>query len=496
LAPAGGRIPFLGNLDYAVLFRRKLQLVLILLVGISCGLLLWLSLRKANRLAFELIQEKVYSIAVSTAPQIDGDLVMQLTEPDQDGSPLYESVREGLVAVRKANDTGALPVRFIYIMRPLANGEWEFVVDAEADGEDKSYLGDRVEFEHDHEKPDLYLSRADEKFTKDSFGIWLSAFSPIRNSEGKPVAVVGVDIAADRVQALLRKLLFGDLIAMAIALLLASGLAAWLSRKVTRPLTELTGFVRQIGRGNFASRVKVTSDDEFGELAVAVNQMAEGLEERESLKGALVHYVRSQAADGKLVGQEEENVAERDVTILVAELIGFRQLSSKLGTERVFALLNEYFSTMIDVILRHGGSLEKSSDESVIAIFGSRGPDPDQARHALEAALEMQQELSRLLDAWNVETNKPIALAIGVHTSGVVVRTSNTGDQLDYDSVHTAIDLTSEFSGVAKTERNHLIVSDTAAEKLHHTFPLESVDDDAHDYGLFRVLMPKKRSLR
>lgn len=475
-------------------FRQKLQLVLILLVGVSCGLLLWLSLRKANHLTFELIKEKVYSIAVSTAPQIDGDLVMQLTDPDQDGSPLYEKVREGLVATKEANDTGALPVRFIYIMRPLDNGEWEFVVDAEGDGEDKSYLGDIVEFEHDHEKPDLYQSRADEEFSQDSFGIWLSAFSPIRNSEGTPVAVVGVDIAADRVQSLLRRLLFGDLVAMAIALIFASALAAWLSRKVTRPLTELTEFVRQIGRGNFASRVKVTSDDEFGELAVAVNQMAEGLEERESLKGALVHYVRSQAADGKLAEEEEGNITERDATILVAELVGFRQLSSKLGAERVFALLNEYFSTMIDVILRHRGSLEKSTDESVIAIFGSSTPDPDQARHAVQAALAMQQELEKLLEAWRVETNKPIALAVGIHTAEVISRSSSSGYQLDYDSVHEAIALASDFSKVARKERKHLIVSDTAAEKLHHTFPLETVEDDSKDFGLFRVLMPKKRS--
>ena len=51
---------------------------MVLLVGVSCGLLLWLSLRKVNRLTFELIQEKVYSIAVSTAPRIDGDIVENL----------------------------------------------------------------------------------------------------------------------------------------------------------------------------------------------------------------------------------------------------------------------------------------------------------------------------------------------------------------------------------------------------------------------------------
>ncbi|MEM9015577.1 MAG: HAMP domain-containing protein [Verrucomicrobiota bacterium] len=474
-------------------FSQKLQFLLVLLVGITCGLLLWLSLRKANRLAFELIQEKVYSIAVSTAPRIDGDLVEALTSPDQDGSSEYNLVRDKLREVRDANDSGALPVRFIYIIRPLENGEWEYVIDAEEDGEDKSYLGDIVEFEFEKEKPDLHLSRTDEEFATDSFGVWLSAFSPIRNSEGEPVAVVGVDIAAERIKELLRRLLIGDLIAMVVALILAAALAGWLSRRVTRPLIELGDFVREIGRGNYSSRVEVDSTDEFGELAEAVNQMAEGLEERESLRGALVHYVRSQAADAKLTGSEEVDETTRPFTALVAELCGFGQLSSRLGSDRVFALLNEYFSTMIDVLLRHGGSLERSSDESVIAVFGITREDPHQERHAIEAALEMQGALEKLMEEWGIETNVPISLAIGVHTGDGTVRASGTSEQVDHDSVIAIVETASRIAEVAKEKKHRLTVSDTTAERLHHTFPLEPVDEDSLEFGLFRVSMPQMK---
>lgn len=477
-------------------FRQKIHLLLILLVGISCGLLLWMSLRKANRLAFELIQEKVYSIAVSTAPQIDGDKVAALTSPEQEDSDLYREVRDTLREVRNANRTGALPIRFIYIIRPLENGEWEYVVDAEEKGEDHSPLGSLVEFSHDAEKPDLTWSRADSRYAHDSFGTWLSAFSPILNSAGEPVAVVGVDIAASRIQALLRSLLIGDLIAMLIALVLASALAAWLSRKVTRPLTELTEFVREVGRGNFSARMKVQSSDEFGELAEAVNQMAEGLEERESLKGALVHYVRSQAADGKMSGPgaDESAMTSRRITALVAELCGFGQLSSQLGSERVFALLNEYFSTMIDVILRHGGSLEKSNDESVIAIFGARSENPHQERNAIEAALAMQQTLEQLLSDWNIRTNAPVSLEIGIHTGTAFVEHTGQRDQLEFESVHEVVAVATGIAGIGKSCGNRLVVSDTTAENLHHTFPLDAVEDDSFDFGLFRVSMPKARA--
>jgi adenylate cyclase len=253
----------------------------------------------------------------------------------------------------------------------------------------------------------------------------------------------------------------------------------------------LQDFVRGIGRGDFASRIHMKSNDEFGELAEAINQMAEGLEERESLKGALVHYVRSQATDAKLSGSMSGEEVPRRITILVADLNGFSQLASKLGGERVFALLNEYFSTMIDIVLRHQGSLEKSSDENVIAIFGSRSDDPHQERLAIQAALAMQNALAKLLRDWKIETNIPIFLEIGIHTGAAKVKLSSAGDQLDFDSVQAVIEIAGRIRSVGRRLNNRLTVSDTTAENLHHTFPFTAVDDDSLDYALFRVEMPR-----
>lgn len=472
-------------------FRRKLQILLVLLVGVSCGLLVFLSLRKANRLAFELIQEKVLTLVASTAPRIDGNKVSRLESPDQDDSELYEEVAASLREVLAANNSGALPVRFLYVIRPLPDGGWEYVVDAETDPESRSALGDRVEFAHSHEMPTLGEARVDERFAVDSFGTWLSAFAPIHDAEGHPVAMLGADIAAQRIQALLRRLLVGDLLAMVVALGLAAALAAWLSARVARPLTELQEFVRGIGRGDLSSRIRLQRSDEFGELAEAINQMADGLEERESLKGALVHYVRSQAADAKLGDGAEESTAPRRVTVLVAELYGFGQLSSRLGGERVFALLNEYFSTMIDIVLRHRGSLEKSTDESVIAVFGATHGDPHQERLAIQAALAMQHALERLLREWRVETNSPVFLEIGIHSDTAQVRRGGAGEALDFESVQSVIETASRVGEAGRRMKNRLTVSGATAASVEHTFPFTSVANESVDLPLYRVEMPR-----
>src|SRR5690606_33100737 len=134
----------------------------------------------------------------------------------------------------------------------------------------------------------------------------------------------------------------------------------------------------------------------------------------------------------------------RRVTVLVAELCGFGQLSSRLGGERGFALLNEYFSTMIDIVLRHHGSLEKSNDESVIARFGTARDDPHQERFAIQAALARQDALARLLRESDVETSLPIFVEIAIPTGGARARVGGGGDALDFGSVRSIVDLAVE----------------------------------------------------
>src|SRR5690606_865045 len=101
---------------------------------------------------------------------------------------LYEEVAVTLREVLEANRAGALPVRFLYLIRPAPGGGWEYIVDGETDPEHKSRLGDRVEFAHSGEEPELGVARVDGRYAKDSFGTWLSAFAPVKDSAGETVA--------------------------------------------------------------------------------------------------------------------------------------------------------------------------------------------------------------------------------------------------------------------------------------------------------------------
>ena len=470
----------------AVPFRQKLQILLVLAVGISCGLLVWLSIRKANYLAFGLVREKTVSVAQGAASRFTDDDFSSLLSRRNSAEGGEPQIVETLKQSRDANFSVALPIRRLYLLRPVGEGRWEYFA-----GVTETEVGEQADTtQFALEKPNRKTAATPDHYNSDSEGTFLSATAPVITSDGKTVAIVVAEISGGKIQAILRKLLLSEIFALVIAVGIAAALASWLSRKVTRPLTDLRDFVRQLGQGELSARIKVKSDDEFGELGRAANLMAERLEERESLKGALVHYVRSQAADPGLADPDSGVRVKRKVTVLVAELCGFHQLSTKLGSERVFSLLNEYFSTMIDAILRHRGSLEKSTDKSVIAVFGSSGSDQHQERKAVEAALAMQHALAQLLHEWKIETNVPILLEIGIHTASALA--AEDGEkQLEFESVHRIVEKATEVKNACRDTGDRLIVSETTANKLKQAIPLSPISTTTADFPLFKVEMPQ-----
>lgn len=81
-----------------------------------------------------------------------------------------------------------------------------------------------------------------------------------------------------------RYLIWASIAALALALLLNY----LLTRRVLRPLFQMTAITRQVAKGNYSERVAVVTSDEIGQLAQSFNQMADSLEKIEQLRKNMV----------------------------------------------------------------------------------------------------------------------------------------------------------------------------------------------------------------
>jgi len=137
---------------------------------------------------------------------------------------------------------------------------------------------------------------------KDDFGSWVSAFAPIKNSNGEVVAAVGIDFKADYVDQVQREILENVYVAFAITYFSLFVLVYLVSSLFTQPIQTLTKAAQKIGEGDYqnglsflkAADAAPTFPDEIGTLDRVFRSMVEKVYQREQV-------LRKQVEDLKIV---------------------------------------------------------------------------------------------------------------------------------------------------------------------------------------------------
>lgn len=462
-------------------YRTKVVLALSLLTIFTNGLLLVLSYRGASALLFAQIQSKVLSIATTSALFVDGGAQERLQTQADESSEAYKQLEATLRRVREANRRDDVFTKFVYTMRPdpADPQKWRYVGDAEEAADEKSHIGDPVEYRsEDTTGFSLAAPRAETAFSTDQFGTWLSANAPIHDASGQAVGVLGVDIDAANVLAEQRRLLVSGLVALGIAVVVALVCSLALSRWVSAPLSRLKTAVEAIAAGKLDTRVEIKRRDEFGEVGVAINGMAAALRERETLKGALARYVSKHVAeniiaDNKLPGLKGDR---RRITVLFCDIRNFTRFANALPPEEVVAFLNEYFAEMIEAIFSHQGTLDKFLGDGLMAVFGAPLDDPQHELHAVTAALEMQARLRRLRERWHGDKAE-IASGIGIHTGDAIVGNIGSEQRMEYTAIGDTVNIASRLERATKELGFEILLSESTAEALGGEFSLRRIDD-------------------
>lgn len=153
----------------------------------------------------------------------------------------------------------------------------------------------------------------------------------------------------------------------------------------------------------------------------------------------------------------------RHLTVLFCDLRGFTTLSAQLAPADITMVLNRYFTCMTQAIFSHGGTVDKFIGDAVMAFWGAPLPDPEQERHAIQAAIAMKDALGVLNLELAAQGKPPLRLGIGIHSGDALVGNMGSESRLSYTAIGDTVNVASRLEGANKTLGTEIMLSaDTA----------------------------------
>jgi adenylate cyclase len=197
---------------------------------------------------------------------------------------------------------------------------------------------------------------------------------------------------------------------------------------------------------------------------------------------------------------DDPNLAElggrrREMTVLFSDIRGFTSMTEKGNAEALVAQLNEYFSTMVEVVFRHHGTVDKFVGDMVMALFGAPVEDADHAEHALAAAVDMVGELGKLNRKWLAEGKVQLDIGIGINSGEMIAGNIGSERIMSYTVIGDNVNLGSRLESLNKEYQSRIIISDATRTRLRTERTLRplgevTVKGKTRPVSIFEVVVP------
>jgi adenylate cyclase len=174
----------------------------------------------------------------------------------------------------------------------------------------------------------------------------------------------------------------------------------------------------------------------------------------------------------------------RTLSILFSDVRGFTTIAEtmKHDPEQLTTLINRLLTPLSDVVMDHGGTIDKYMGDCIMAFWNAPLDDPDHARHAVEAALTMQRALQELNRQLEEEAQAPgreahvLRMGIGINTGECVVGNMGSTRRFDYSCLGDSVNLASRLEGASKNYGVTLLLGEETARNVQDYFIVVELD--------------------
>jgi adenylate cyclase len=205
------------------------------------------------------------------------------------------------------------------------------------------------------------------------------------------------------------------------------------------------------------------------QMAMIIGQarLNQQIREEEHMRERLERFHSPQVIEmiikGSHEGQDDFMEAkELNVTIMFADMVKFTTLSETMHPREINQLLNQYFSMMTDIIFEQNGTLDKYLGDGIMAVFGAPLEKKDDARRAVQAALDIRKGFLKMMD--QSESGVKFDMRLGLNTGRVVAGNIGSPKRLDYTVIGDPVNTASRLESIAQP--NQILIGEETYKQI------------------------------
>ncbi len=190
--------------------------------------------------------------------------------------------------------------------------------------------------------------------------------------------------------------------------------------------------------------------------------------QRRFIKTAFSQYLHPSVVEQLLAQPDRLSLGgeRREISIFFSDLEGFTALSEKLAPEALVAFLNEYLTAMTDILLAHGGTVDKYEGDAIIAFWNAPLEQPDHAWRALAAAMACQAKLDAMGERFAAVLGARPRMRIGLNTGWAVVGNLGSHTRFDYTMIGDAVNVAARLESLNKQFGSRTLLSGALRDAL------------------------------
>jgi class 3 adenylate cyclase len=227
------------------------------------------------------------------------------------------------------------------------------------------------------------------------------------------------------------------------------------------------------------------SSEEAKLAMVFANQAAVAIEnanlhqdilKNERYKAYLERYLSKDIVDELIKTDEWLGLSGRKqkVTVLFADIRNFTHIAEDISSHSLVCLLNDFFSEMTDAVFSHKGTVDKFVGDMMMATFGVPYSNPDDAKRAIETAIDMQMRIQILSKKWSPIN---ISIGIGINTGEVIFGNIGCLEHMDFTVIGDPVNVAQRLESIALP--GQILVTDEIAQETKADFYFRNFEEVA-----------------